>query len=104
MLHKLLTRIFLARVLLRTLDEAQPAELDSARDSAACITSISKIIEFFQEYRMRLVFAFIEYDKAFNSTETNAVSSAFIDQGAGSSYMKALHRDARQVFSCSTTP
>lgn len=71
MLHKLLTRIFLARVLLRTLDEAQPAELDSARDSAACITSISKIIEFFQEYRLRLVFAFIEYDKAFNSIETN---------------------------------
>ncbi|WKY03354.1 hypothetical protein Q1695_004807 [Nippostrongylus brasiliensis] len=59
------------------------------------------VTEVCREYHLHLVLTFVDYEKAFDSVETNAILSARIDQGEDSSYMRMLadcyHRYRRGV-------
>ena len=45
------------------------------------IQTVSRVIEVCREYRLPLVLNFVDYEKAFDSVETNAILSALVDQG-----------------------
>ncbi|KAK6726534.1 hypothetical protein RB195_004703 [Necator americanus] len=73
----------------RTLDEAQPQEQAGFRQGFSCldhIQTMSRVIEVCRKYRLPLVLTFVDYEKAFDSVETNAVLSALVDQGVDESY------------------
>ncbi|EYB82909.1 hypothetical protein Y032_0347g3154 [Ancylostoma ceylanicum] len=101
-LYKLFTKIILTRIS-RTLDEAQPQEQAGFRQGFSCmdnIQTVSRVIEVCREYRLPLVLTFVDYEKAFDSVETNAILSALVDQGVDASYVRTLADCYRQ---CSTT-
>ncbi|EYC44763.1 hypothetical protein Y032_0450g1673 [Ancylostoma ceylanicum] len=64
------------------------------------IQTVSRVIEVCREYRLPLVLAFVDYEKAFDSDETKAILSALVDQGVEASYVRTLADCYRQ---CSTT-
>ncbi|KAK6730207.1 hypothetical protein RB195_006958 [Necator americanus] len=77
----------------RTLDEAQPQEQAGFRQGFSCfdhIQTVSRVIEVCREYRLPLVLIFVDYEKAFDSVETNAILSALVDQGVDASYVRTL--------------
>ncbi|KAK6729879.1 hypothetical protein RB195_006747 [Necator americanus] len=89
-LYKVFTEITLMRIS-RTLDEAQPREQTGFRQGFSCldhIQTVSRVIELCREYRLPLVLTFVDYEKAFDSVETNAILSALVDQGVDSSYVR----------------
>ncbi|KAE9412714.1 hypothetical protein Angca_003797, partial [Angiostrongylus cantonensis] len=91
-LYKLFTKIILSR-LSRTLDEAQPVEQAGFREGFCCmdhIQNVSRVVEVCREYHLPLVLTFVDYEKAFDSVETNAILSALVDQGVDPSYIRTL--------------
>ena len=91
-LYKLFTKIILARIS-QTPDEAQPYEQVGFRQGFSCmdhIQTVAKVIEVCREYHLPLVLTFVDYEKAFDSVETNAILSALVDQGVDSSYIRTL--------------
>ncbi|KAK6743803.1 hypothetical protein RB195_010853 [Necator americanus] len=91
-LYKIFTKIILTRIS-RTLDEAQPQEQAGFRQGFSCLDHIqivSSVIEVCREYRLPLVLTFVDYEKAFDSVETNAILSALVDQGVDASYVRTL--------------
>ncbi|KAK6764576.1 hypothetical protein RB195_024775 [Necator americanus] len=91
-LYKLFTKIILTHIS-RTLDEAQPQEQTGFRQGFSCldhIQTVSRIIEVCREYRLLLVLTFVDYEKAFDSVETNAILSALVDEGVDASYVRTL--------------
>ncbi|KAK6741073.1 hypothetical protein RB195_009121 [Necator americanus] len=91
-LYKVFTKIILTRIS-RTLDEAQPQEQAGFRQKFSCldhIQTVSRVIEVCREYRLLLVLTFVDYEKAFDSVETNAILSALVDQGVDASYVRTL--------------
>ncbi|KAK6750239.1 hypothetical protein RB195_002311 [Necator americanus] len=85
-------KIILTRIS-RTLDEAQPQEQAGFRQGFSCldhIRTVSRVIEVCREYRLPLVLTFVDYEKAFDSVETNAILSALVDQGVDASYVRTL--------------
>uniref|UniRef100_A0A7I4Y8T5 Reverse transcriptase domain-containing protein n=1 Tax=Haemonchus contortus TaxID=6289 RepID=A0A7I4Y8T5_HAECO len=91
-LYKLFTKIILTRIS-RTLDEAQPVEQAGFRKGFSCldhIQAVAMVIEVCREFRMPLVLTFVDYEKAFDSVETNAVLSALVDQGVDPPYIRIL--------------
>ncbi|KAK6760837.1 hypothetical protein RB195_022051 [Necator americanus] len=92
----------------RTLDEAQPQEQAGFRQGFSCldhIQTVSKVIEVCREYRLPFVLTFFDYEKAFDSVETNAILSALVDHGVDASYVRTLANltiDARLGYSFST--
>ncbi|KAK6762333.1 hypothetical protein RB195_023156 [Necator americanus] len=51
---------------------------------------MSRVIEVCREYRRTLVLTFVDYEKALDSVETNAILSALVDQGVDVSYVRTL--------------
>ncbi|KAK6744007.1 hypothetical protein RB195_010982 [Necator americanus] len=91
-LYKVFTKIILTRIS-RTLDEVQPQEQAGFRQGFSCldhIQTVSRVIEVCREYRLPLVLTFVDYEKAFDSVETNAILSALVDQGVDASYVRTL--------------
>ncbi|KAK6736837.1 hypothetical protein RB195_019497 [Necator americanus] len=89
---KVFTKIILTRIS-RTLDEAQPQEQAGFRkgfSSLNHIQTVSRAIEVCRECRLPLVLAFVDYEKAFDSVETNAILSPLVDEGVDASYEKTL--------------
>ncbi|KAK6765077.1 hypothetical protein RB195_025130 [Necator americanus] len=72
-LYKVFTKIILTRVS-RTLDKAQPQEQAGFRQGFSCldhIQTVSRVIEVPREYLLPLVLTVVDYEKAFDSVETN---------------------------------
>ncbi|KAK6745401.1 hypothetical protein RB195_011870 [Necator americanus] len=91
-LYNVFTKIILKRIS-RTLDEAQSQEQAGFRQGFSCLDHIqivSRVIEVCREYRLPLVLTFVDYEKAFDSVETNAILSALVDQGVDESYVRTL--------------
>ncbi|KAK6754377.1 hypothetical protein RB195_013401 [Necator americanus] len=91
-LYKVFTKIILT-LISRTLDEAQPQEQAGFRQEFSCLDHIqivSRFIEVCKEYRLPLVLTFVDYEKAFDSVETNSILSALVDQGVDASYVRTL--------------
>ncbi|KAE9416321.1 hypothetical protein Angca_002462, partial [Angiostrongylus cantonensis] len=91
-LYKLFTKIILLRIS-RTLDEAPPVEQTGFRKGFCCmdyIQTVSRVIEVCREYHLPLVLTFVDYEKAFDSVEMNAILSALVDQGVDPSYIRTL--------------
>ncbi|KAK6749833.1 hypothetical protein RB195_002068 [Necator americanus] len=100
-LYKVFTKIILTRIS-RTLDEAQPQEQAGFRQGFSCldhIQTLSRVIEVCREYRLPLVLTFVDYEKAFDSVETNAILSALVDQRVDTSYVRTL---ANRYDRCTT--
>ncbi|KAK6733593.1 hypothetical protein RB195_017381 [Necator americanus] len=77
----------------RRLDETQPQEEAGFRQGFSCldhIQTVSRVTEVCREYRLPLVLTFVDYEKAFDSVETNAILSALVDQGVDVSYVRTL--------------
>ncbi|KAK6765820.1 hypothetical protein RB195_025626 [Necator americanus] len=77
----------------RTLDEAQPQEQAGFRQGFSCldhIQTVSRVIEVCREYRLPLVLTFVDYEKAFDSVEANAILSPLVDQGVDASHVGTL--------------
>ncbi|KAK6734506.1 hypothetical protein RB195_017972 [Necator americanus] len=92
MLYKVFTKIILTRIY-RTLDEAQPQEQAGFRQGFSCwdyIQTVARVTEVCREYRLPLVPTFADYEKAFDSVETNAILSALVDQSVNASYVRTL--------------
>ncbi|KAE9413785.1 hypothetical protein Angca_007815, partial [Angiostrongylus cantonensis] len=91
-LYKLFTKIILARIS-RALNEAQPIEQAGFRKEFCCMDHIqtaSRFIEVCREYHLPLVLTFVDYEKEFDSVETNAILSALVDQRVDPSYIRTL--------------
>ncbi|KAK6741275.1 hypothetical protein RB195_009246 [Necator americanus] len=89
-LYKLFTKIILTRIS-RTLDEARlKNKLDSAKGSLLGHIQTVSGSEVCREYRLPLVLTFVDYEKTFDSVETNAILSALVDQGVDASYVRTL--------------
>ncbi|KAK6761046.1 hypothetical protein RB195_022203 [Necator americanus] len=76
-----------------TLDEAQPQEQPGFRQGFGCLDHIqivSRVIEVCREYRLPFILTFVDYEKAFDSVETNAILSTLVDQGVDVSYVRTL--------------
>ncbi|KAK6735290.1 hypothetical protein RB195_018466 [Necator americanus] len=54
------------------------------------IQTVSRVIEVYREYRLPLVLTFVDYEKAFDSVETNAVLSVLVDEGMDAPYVRTL--------------
>ncbi|KAK6750182.1 hypothetical protein RB195_002276 [Necator americanus] len=90
-LYKVFTKIILTRIA-GTLDEAHPQEQAGFRQVFSCldhIQTVSRVIEVCREYRLPLVLTF-DYEKVFDSVETNAFLSALVGQGVDASYVRTL--------------
>lgn len=91
-IYKVFTKIILNRIT-RQLDEAQPIEQAGFRAGFSCIDhihSVTQVIERCREYKMPLVLTFIDYEKAFDNVEHNAVIKALQEQGINSTYLRVL--------------
>ncbi|KAK6765100.1 hypothetical protein RB195_025148 [Necator americanus] len=91
-LYKIFTKIILTRIP-RTLDEAQPQEQAGFSQGFSCldhIQTVSGIIEVCREYLLPLVLTVVDYEKVFDSVETNPMLSALVDQGVHASYVRTL--------------
>ncbi|KAK6732480.1 hypothetical protein RB195_016703 [Necator americanus] len=91
-LYKVFAKIILTRIS-RTLDEVQPQEQAGFRQGFSCldhIQTVSRVIEVCREYRLPFVLTFVDYEKAFESVETNAILSALVDQGVDASHVRTL--------------
>uniref|UniRef100_A0A914URA7 Reverse transcriptase domain-containing protein n=1 Tax=Plectus sambesii TaxID=2011161 RepID=A0A914URA7_9BILA len=89
---KLFTKIILNR-LTRQFDEQQPKEQAGFRSGYSTIDHIqvlNQLIERWREYKMPLVLAFVDYEKAFDSVEFNAVLQALHRQGFDNDYIALL--------------
>ncbi|KAK6729781.1 hypothetical protein RB195_006684 [Necator americanus] len=91
-LYTVFTKIILTRIS-RTLDEAQPQEKAGFRQGFSCfdhIQTVPRVIKVCRKYRLPLVLTFVDYEKTFDSIETNAILSALVDQGMDASYVRTL--------------
>ncbi|KAK6762580.1 hypothetical protein RB195_023344 [Necator americanus] len=79
-LYKVFTTIIITRIS-KTLDEALPQEQAGFRQGFSCLDHIQTVSR---------VLTFVDYEKAFNNVETNAILSALVDQGVDASYVRTL--------------
>ncbi|CAM4690395.1 unnamed protein product [Leuciscus chuanchicus] len=90
--YKIFTKVLLNR-LARQLDEQQPVEQAGFRSGFSTMDHLqvlNQLLERTREYKMLLVLAFVDYEKAFDSVEINAVLLALQQQGIGDEYVALL--------------
>ena len=95
------------------LDQHQPREQAGFRSGFSTIDHIqmiSQLLEKADEYNIPLCFAFVDYDKSFDSIELNSVFESLLNQGVeaayiiilrdlynGVTYTLKLHRDSANI-------
>ncbi|EYB83496.1 hypothetical protein Y032_0334g2838 [Ancylostoma ceylanicum] len=90
--YKTFTKILLNRIE-RILDDYQPVEQAGFRKNFSRmdnIQAVTQLIERSREYHLPLVLVFVDYKKAFDSVETNAVLTALAHAGVPSVYIHLL--------------
>ncbi|KAE9415007.1 hypothetical protein Angca_009898, partial [Angiostrongylus cantonensis] len=90
--YKLFARVILNRID-RTLDEGEPCEQAGFQKGFSTmdhIYTITRLIEVSREYKRPLCLTFIDLEKAFDSTEVEAVMVALGRQGVPTQYVKVL--------------
>ncbi|KAH7684588.1 protein F43G9.7 [Aphelenchoides avenae] len=91
-IYKLFTKVVLNRIT-EQLDAAQPPEQAGFRSGFSTsdhMQTLNQIQERARERGMRLYLIFIDYEKAFDSIEINAVLNALTRQGVDRSYVDVL--------------
>lgn len=91
-IYKVFTKLILNR-LSRKLDDEQPREQAGFRSGYSTmdhLQSINQILERCREYHIPLCLVFVDYEKAFDSIEINAVINALAHQGIETTYLKML--------------
>ena len=91
-IYKLFSKILTNR-LTKTLDENQPREQAGFRSGYSTVDhlqTVSELIEKTSEYNRPLCFAFVDYEKAFDSVEHNAVFNSLKEQGINGNYVKIM--------------
>ena len=99
-MYKIFTKILTNRIQ-GTLDFAQPREQAGFRSGYSTMDNIQvlrELIERHKEYELPLCFAFIDYEKAFDSVYISAVIKALKNNGVNSAYTKVL----RKIYSQSS--
>ncbi|WKX88632.1 hypothetical protein Q1695_008343 [Nippostrongylus brasiliensis] len=88
---QVITSILLNRME-RILDDNQPVEQAGFRKNFSCMDQIpvAQLIERSREYHIPLVLVFVDYRKAFDSVEINAVLNALVHAGVPSPYVQLL--------------
>ncbi|XGW34167.1 hypothetical protein V3C99_018187 [Haemonchus contortus] len=79
----------------RILDEYQPIEQTRFRKNFSCtgnIQAVTRLIERSREYRLPLALLFVDYKKAFDSVEINAVSNALAQARVDPAYVHLLEQ------------
>ncbi|XGW22066.1 hypothetical protein V3C99_004770, partial [Haemonchus contortus] len=92
--YKSFTKILLNRME-RTLDEYQPIEQTGFRKNFSCmdnIQAVTQLIERSREYRLPLALLFVDYKKAFDTVEINAVLNALAQAGVDPAYVHLLEQ------------
>ena len=91
-IYKVFTKIITKRIT-SILDEQQPREQAgfrkgySTRDHLFCLT---QILERSREYKLPLCIVFVDFEKAFDSVELNAVLQSLAEQGVQREYIELL--------------
>ena len=88
--------------MLRTLDQHQPREQAGFRSGFSTIDHIqviSQLQEKADEYKIPLCFAFVDYEKAFDSIEFNPLFESLENQGVEAAYVTLL----RDVYNGATS-
>ena len=91
-IYKLFSKIITNR-LTKTLDENQPREQAGFRSGYSTVDhlqTVNELIEKTTEYNRPLCFAFVDYEKAFDSVEHNAVFNSMKEQGINGNYVKIM--------------
>ncbi|EYC04314.1 hypothetical protein Y032_0088g2137 [Ancylostoma ceylanicum] len=107
-LYKLLTKVISKRVE-RVLDAEQPREQAGFRKNYSTIDhlhAINELIERCSEYRMPLYIAFIDYEKAFDTVETNSLWNVLQEQGVQSqliTLLRGIYASAQSMFKVGET-
>ncbi|XGW30559.1 hypothetical protein V3C99_009484 [Haemonchus contortus] len=92
--HKSFTKILLSRME-RILDEYQPIEQTGfGKNSSRMdnIQAVTQLVERSREYRLPLALLFVDYRKAFDSVEINAVLNALAQAGVDPAYVHLLEQ------------
>ncbi|KAH7669983.1 endonuclease-reverse transcriptase [Aphelenchoides avenae] len=90
--YKLFTKVIVNRISMQ-LDAAQPPEQAGFRRGFCTLDhmqAVNQIQERAREKDMRLYLVFVDYEKAFDSVEINAVLNALVAQGVSSHYVDIL--------------
>ncbi|KAK6735999.1 hypothetical protein RB195_018958 [Necator americanus] len=88
-LYKVFTKIILTRIFeVQLQEEAEFCQRFSYL--LYNIQTVPRVIEVCREYRLPLVLTFVDYEKAFDSVETNVILSALVDQCVEASYVRTL--------------
>ena len=90
--YKVFSHVILRRML-RTLDQHQPREQAGFRSGFSTIDHIqviSQLQEKADEYKIPLCFAFVDYEKAFDSIEFNPLFESLENQGVEAAYITLL--------------
>ncbi|EYC21713.1 hypothetical protein Y032_0018g3494 [Ancylostoma ceylanicum] len=97
-LYKIFMRVIYARME-RTLDDNMPREQAGFRRRFSTIDhifTISQLTERCREYKLPLCLLFVDFEKAFDSVEHNAVLRAMTDQGVEAAYVRILQETMRE--------
>ncbi|EYC35149.1 hypothetical protein Y032_1133g3663 [Ancylostoma ceylanicum] len=99
-LYKIFMRVIYARME-RTLDENMPREQAGFRKRFSTIDhifTISQLAERCREYKVPLCLLFVDFQKAFDSVEHNAVLKAMSDQGVEPAYVRILQETMKESY------
>ncbi|CAD6191521.1 unnamed protein product [Caenorhabditis auriculariae] len=90
--YKLFTKVILNR-LEKKLDDFQPASQARFRRNFCCmdhIHTLTQVVERHREYKLPLAIAFVDYKKAFDSVEVNAIRNSLVSAGIATKYVDLI--------------